>query len=269
MRKVSVAVVQMAPRLGEVEENLRQMREWIERVCLEQRVDLIVFPELATSGHECGVRFTDLAEKVPGHVVNYLARQAAEFGVHLAFGMALKERVESIIYNAAILLGPEGEVIGDYRKVHLKGEERMAFRPGYRFPVLETGLGGVGLLIGWDLAFPEAARCLTLEGAELLCVLANWEYPHLEEWRTYVLARAYENSLFVAAANRIGQEPSYSFFGASMVVGPRGKVYASLNDEEGYLVAQIDLDEVRKYREEFQVLQWREPQSYRAIVRRY
>ncbi len=270
MREVTVAVVQMHPRLAEVEENLAHMADLVEKICTEQNVDLIVFPELATTGYECGVRFTELAERVPGHTVNYLAERAAAFHTHLAFGMVTKERVESILYNAAILLGPDGEVLGQYHKVHPRGEERLAFRPGYRYLVLETGFGNVGLLLGWDLAFPETARSLALEGAELLCICANWERPHVEEWRTYTLARAYENSLFVAAANRVGEEYTYAFFGESMVVGPRGEMYAAMNEEiEGYAVARIDLDDVRKYREEFQFMQCRQPQTYRAIVRKY
>ena len=270
MREITVAVVQMHPRLGEIEENLIRMSEFVEKICVAQKTDLIVFPELVTTGYECGVRFTDLAERVPGHIANLMAKRAADFATHVAFGMVVKEKVESIIYDAAILLGPDGELIGEYRKVHPRGEERMAFRPGFRFPVLETGLGQVGLLLGWDLAFPEAARSLVLGGAELLCVCANWEHPHNEEWRTYVLARAYENSIFVAAANRIGEEYTYSFFGESMIVGPRGELYASMDEEiEGYCVARIDLDEVRRRREELQLIQCRQPASYRAVVRRY
>jgi predicted amidohydrolase len=270
MREVRVAVVQMSPLLGEGEENLVKMSQFIERVSTEQRVDLIVFPELVTSGYECGVRFTDLAERVPGPTVNVLAQRASDFGVHVVFGMVAKERVESIIYNAAVLIGPDGEVIGQYNKVHLRGEERMAFRAGYRYPVLETEFGLVGLMLGWDLAFPEVARSLTLEGAELLCVCANWERPNLEEWRTYALARAYENAVFVAAANRIGEEPSYTFFGNSMIVGPRGEVYAALDEEiEGYIVAKIDLDNIRHIREETQLFQCRQPQTYRAVAKKY
>ena len=150
------------------------------------------------------------------------------------------------------------------------GEERLAFRPGYRYQVLETNWGRLGLLIGWDLAFPEVARSLALDEAELLCVLANWEAPHATEWRTYVLARAYENACFIAAANRVGEEYTYSFLGRSMIVGPRGEVFATIDDEvEGYVVARIDLDEVRAYLEEFQFLQCRSPQTYRAVVRKY
>jgi predicted amidohydrolase len=270
MKEIRVAVVQMNPRLAEVSENLVHMSNFVEKICSEQKVDLVVFPELVTIGYECGMRFTELAERVPGPTVNLLAQRAAEFNTHIAFGMVAKERVESILYNAAILVGPDGDLVGQYHKVHLRGEERLAFRPGYRYPVLETGFGQVGFLISWDLAFPEVARSLALDGAQLLIVCANWAHPDVEEWRTYLLARAYENSLFVAAVNRVGEEYTYSFFGESMIVGPRGEVYASVDQGiEGYAVARVDLDHVRKYREEFQFLQCRQPQTYRAIVRRY
>ncbi|MGQ9626425.1 MAG: carbon-nitrogen hydrolase family protein [Anaerolineae bacterium] len=270
MREITVAAVQMSPRFKEVEENLRRMADFVEKICLEQPVDLIVFPELTTTGYECGLDFTELAERVYGHTINFLSQTAKEFNTHLVFGMALKEKVESIIYNSAVMIGPDGEFLGDYRKVHLRGEERLPFRAGYRFVAIETSFAQVGLLLGWDIAFPEAARSLVLDGTELLCLCAAWEHPHNDEWRTYVLARAYENSTFVVAANRVGEEYSYRFFGESMIVGPRGELYATVDEEvEGYCVTKIDLDEVRRYREEFQFLQCRQPQSYRAIVRRY
>jgi len=270
MREITVAVVQMKPKLNEVSDNLIRMTDFVEKISLEQKVDLIVFPELVTTGYECGVRFTDLAERVTGHTANLMAQQAAEFSTHITFGMALKEQVESIIYNAAIMVGPDGEMIGDYRKVHPRGEERLAFRPGFRYPVFETNFGMVGLMLGWDMAFPEVARSLALDGAEILCLCANWERPHTEEWNAFVLARAFENSVFVAAANRVGEEPSYSFFGQSMIVGPRGETYSSINEEnEGYALARVDLDEVRHLREEHQLFQLRQPTTYRAIVRKY
>jgi len=94
--------------------------------------------------------------------------------------------------------------------------------------------------------------------------------PFAEEWRTYAQARARENSLYVVASNRVGEEYSYRFLGESMVVGPRGELYASMGEPiEGYAVASIDLDRVRQTREELQLIQCRVPQSYRAIVRRY
>jgi predicted amidohydrolase len=270
MREITVATVQMFPRLNEVEANLVHMAELIKKICQEQPVDLIVFPELATTGYECGVRFTDLAERIPGHSMNVIAEQAREFNTHVVFGMVAKERVESIIYNTAVLVGPDGEMLGDYRKVHPKGEERLAFRPGYRYSVVETDFGLVGLMLGWDLAFPEVARSLALDGAELIAIGANWEQPNVEEWRIYAQARAYENSVFVAAANRIGAEYTYTFGGHSMVVGPRGTLHASVDEDiEGYCVARIDLDDVRKNREELQQFQCRQPATYRSIVRKY
>ncbi len=278
MREVTVATVQIKPKLGEIEANLEKMSDLVAQIATQQKVDLIVFPELITTGYECGVRFTDLAQRIPGSSVNVMMQRAQEFGVHIAFGLAAKEKVESIIYNAAVLIGPDGEMVGNYRKVHLKGEERMAFRNGLKYEVFECTFGMVGILMGYDLAFPEAARCLALDGAELLLVCANYEKPHQDEWRTYVLARAYENAMFVAAANRVGDDVTYSFFGDSMIVGPRGQVFASLAGEvdpktnepaEGYAVARIDLSEVRQRREEFQTLQNREPETYKLVVKKY
>ena len=219
-----------------------------------------------------------MAQRVPGPTVNLMAQRAAEFGVYIAFGMVTKEKVESVLFNSAVLVGPEGEMLGNYNKLHLRGEERMAFREGFRLPVIETEIGTLGLMVGWDLAFPEVARSLALDGAELLCTLSNWETAQIDEWRTFVKARALENALYVAASNRVGEDVTLNFGGESMIVGPRGKVYASLAEEkdpesgeprEGYCVARVDLDEVRKCREEYQTLQTRQPTAYRTIVKKY
>src|SRR5579859_7028224 len=351
MREITVATVQMKPELGNSENNLVKMSDFVSKITSQQKVDLIVFPELVTSGYELGVRFTELAQRVPGPAINLMAQRAADAGVYIAFGLVTKEKVESILYNSAVLVGPEGELLGAYHKVHLRGEERMAFREGFKLPVIDTGeIGKVGLMLGWDLAFPEVSRAMTLDGAELLCVMANWESNSMDEWKTYVRARAYENALFVAAANRVGSDVTMRFGGESMIVGPRGRVYASLENEpetkadakklaeaakaaikepapagvpttpgdeskadskpvtpaaasatsttpaqgaaaassatviaakkpeaakdsqsvaEGYCVARIDLDEVRRYREEYQTLQARQPTIYKAVVRRY
>ena len=239
MREITIATVQMKPELAQMEENLIKMREFITRIATEQPVDLIVFPELATTGYEVGPRFPHLAQRVPGPTVNLIAQRAGELGVHIAFGMVTKEKVESVLYNSAILVGPDGEMIDQYNKLHLRGEEQIAFRPGYKINAIETSFGTIGMLVGWDLAFPEAARSLTLDGAELIVVCANWEQARADEWRVYLLARAYENGVFIA-------EPT-----------------------EGYAVARIDLDQVRDHREETQMLQCRQPTAYRAVVKRY
>jgi predicted amidohydrolase len=278
MREITIATVQMNPRLGEAEENLVKMSEMISKIASQQKVDLIVFPELITSGSELGVRFTELAQRVPGPTVNLVAQRANEYGVYIAFGMVTKEKVESVLYNSSVLVGPDGELVDVYNKIHLRGEERMAFREGYKLPVADTEVGTIGMMIGYDLAFPEVARSLTLDGAELLIVMANWEAGQIDEWKTYVRARAYENAVFIAAANRVGEDVTLTFGGESMVVGPRGQIYASLAEEtdpdtgaplEGFTVARIDLDEVRRFREEYQFIQNRQPAMYRSIVKKY
>lgn len=300
MREITVATVQMKPELGEVEDNLVKMSEFVTKIASQQKVDLILFPELVTSGYELGVKFTQVAQLTPGPTVNLMAQRAQQLGVYIGFGLVTKERVESILYDSAVLIGPDGEMIGEYHKIHLKGEERMAFREGYRMPVFETEFGMLGLILGWDLAFPEVARSLVLDGAELLCALASWDQEDIDEWKTYLKARAYENAVFVAGANRVGEDVTITFGGESMIVGPRGKIHASMprkaeeakkeenkdkdaDDKEkkddkkkekdglveGYCVARIDLDEIRKFREEIQTIQARQPTAYRALVRRY
>lgn len=278
MREVTIAIVQMKPLLGEPEENLVKMSEWIGKIASQQKVDLIVFPELITSGSELGVRFTEIAQRIPGPTVNLIAQRANDYGIFVAFGMVSKERVESVLYNSAVLVGPDGELIDVYNKVHLRGEERMAFREGFKMYVAETEIGNIGMMLGYDLAYPEVARTMTLEGADILCCMANWEAAYIDEFKTYARARAYENSVFIAAANRVGEDVTLTFGGESMIVGPRGEVFASLAGEtdettgaplEGFAVARIDLDEVRKNREEYQFIQTRQPATYRTIVRKY
>lgn len=278
MREITVAIVQMKPQLGEPEENLVKMSDMIAQIASQQKVDLLVFPELITSGNELGVRFTDIAQRVPGPTINLIAQRANDYGIFVAFGMVTKEKVESVLYNSAILVGPDGELIEVYNKIHLRGEERMAFRDGFKLPVAETEIGNIGLMLGYDLAYPEVARSLALEGAEIICCMANWEAAHIDEWKTYTRARAYENSVYIAGANRVGEDVTLTFGGESMVVGPRGQIYASMIDEtdpetgeplEGFAVARIDLDEVRKNREEFQFIQTRQPAVYRSIVKKY
>ena len=124
MREITVATVQMRPKLGEAEDNLVKMSETIAKIASQQKVDLIVFPELITSGYELGVRFTELAQRVPGPTINLIAQRANEYGVYIAFGMVTKEKVESVLYNSAILVGPDGELLDVYNKIHLRGEER-------------------------------------------------------------------------------------------------------------------------------------------------
>lgn len=270
MRELNVAVVQLLPQLGKLEANIGKMSDMIAKIATEQHVDIIVFPELAVTGYEGGQRFAQMAQRVPGAVVNILGQHAAEFGVYVLVGMAEKEKVETVLYNSAVLIGPDGNLAGDYRKVHLRAEERLVFRPGYKIAPFETEVGVVGVMTGWDLAFPEVARNLVLDGAEVILLPAAWEAKEADMWRTLLVARAYENGVFIAAANRIGEEPSYTFAGQSAVLSPTGEVLSALETpEEGYVMVRLDLDEVRRVREDSQIILARQPAAYRSIVRKY
>jgi omega-amidase len=269
-RPVTVALVQMEPALADPEANLSKMGDFVERICSEQNTHLVVFPELSYTGAELGLRATDLAERVPGHAVNFLAKRAKDFNCHIVFGMVVKEKVESILYNSLVCIAPEGDIAATYHKVHLLGEERQVYRNGFRFATVEADWGRFGLSAGDDLLFPETARALALDGAELVTVSANWDATYHDSWRAHLISRAGENAFFVAAANRIGEEPTRRYQGDSLIVGPRAEVYAVLDEAvEGYAVATIDLDLVRTVREERQLIQFREPEAYRAIVRKY
>ena len=207
---------------------------------------------------------------MPGHAVSYLAGKAAEFSVYLVFGMPVKEKVESILFNAAVVIGPDGELLGDYRKLHLRGEERLAFRPGYRLPMFETEFGRLGVMIGWDLAFPEVARSLS----------AGRRGPDRRVRR--VGGRSHGGmaglhrgpGLRECGVHRRGQPGGR---GAELHLRrrvdagrPARQVHTALDEAvEGYAVATVDLDEIRKVREESQILQCRQPAAYRALVRKY
>lgn len=278
MRELTVALVQMQPKLGQLEDNLNKIAELVTTIAAKQRVDLIVFPELVTSGAELGVRFTEMAQRIPGMIVNVLSQRAQDFGVYIAFGMATKEKVESVLYNSAVLIGPEGDVVETYHKLHLRGEERMVFREGFRLNTAETEFGTFGLMLGSDLAFPEVARSAALDGAEVIIALANWEVSEIDAWKTYLRARAYENAVYTIGVNRVGTDVTQTFGGESMVIGPRGEIVGTLADntdettgepKEGFLVVKIDLDDVRRTREESQVMQMRHPVAYKNIVRKY
>jgi predicted amidohydrolase len=275
MPEFTVAVAQTNPVLGDIAANLSEMAALTEQICRQQHPDIIVFPELATTGVENGMGFNYMAERLPaGHQFNILARKAADFSVHLIFGMPTKAKIETTIYNAAVVIGPDGNLVGEYRKIHLLGEEKLSFRPGYRFSIFDTELGVLGVMIGSDLAFPEAARALTLLGAEIICLPAAYEQQHQAEWRALTAARAIENSLFVLAANRVGEEPSRTFLGDSVILGPDGSVLARMEEDgdditTGYAFARIDTNSVRHIREARQFIMARSPTSYSPIVKKY
>jgi N-carbamoylputrescine amidase len=240
---VRVACAQYAVREGDRDHNLGRSLHFI-RQGIEQGADLVVLPELASSGCDLGsrVRALELAEEVPGGPTVRAWREEAEnFGVCVVGG--LLEREGDTLYNSAVLLAPG--VLGRYRKTHLWNKEKLLYIPGRDLPVFDTPLGRIGVLICYDAWFPEAARTLALKGAQILCVPSNAPDDWVpEEQRrggltmlnVHAIAHANANRLFVAVANRVGD----GYLGRSCIVDPTGGVLA-LGDptQEGLVLADV------------------------------
>jgi 5-aminopentanamidase len=236
-----VAAVQMEPKLGRIEANLERIVDRIDHAA-KAGARLVVFPECALSGYGFGSREEGMAHAVavdsaPLGRVTSACRQHACFCV---FGML--ERDGSRLFNACVLTGPEG-VVATYRKVHLPflGID-MFVDPGDRpFAVHDAGGLQVGMHICYDGSFPESARVMALEGADLLVLPTNWP-THSECAAEHMIpTRAMENTVYVMAVNRVGEESGFRFIGASSIVDPSGKSLAQAGpDSEETLFAEID-----------------------------
>jgi predicted amidohydrolase len=241
-----IGLYQFAPEFGTVGRNV----ERIVQAMRSAEAELWVVPELATTGYlfadraECG----SLAETIPGPSTAVLAAVCRERGTRLVVGLA--ERSGERLYNSAAYLGPDG-LLGTYRKVHLFDRELGCFDAGPEpFRVQELGEFRLGMMICFDWLFPEAARSLALEGAELIVHPANLVLPFCQ---AAMVTRALENGVACATCNRIGIERragvELSFTGRSQVVDPRGRLLAQAPaDAEATLVVDVDLAPARDKR---------------------
>lgn len=241
-----IAAVQIDIAFGQVETNLRRIEALIEETGRAGAV-LAIFPECATTGYcfDSLEEALGFAQPVPGPATDSLGAACARGGNFAIFG--LLERDGGRLYNAALLVGPEG-IVASYRKIHLPflGVDRFA-TPGDRPFAVDDARGvRIGLNICYDASFPESARALALLGADLVALPTNWP-PGSECVADHVLnTRALENAIYVAAANRVGSERGFRFIGRSRIVGPDGQTLASLDcADEGILYAEIDPEGAR------------------------
>jgi predicted amidohydrolase len=270
-----VAAVQIEPKLGRLAANLESIRERLaEAAAAEAR--LVVFPECALSGYGFSSREEGLAHAVTidSDPVQQVVAACARHECFCVFGML--ERAGHRLFNACVLAGPSG-VVGTYRKVHLPflGVDMFA-DPGDRpFAVHDAGGLKVGMHICYDGSFPETARVLTLLGAELLVLPTNWP-THSECAAEHMIpTRAMENTVYVMAVNRVGQESGFRFIGASSIVDPSGRSLARASaDSEEILLADIDPSIARQKRlvrvpgrHEIDRIADRRPRFYETLVR--
>ena len=248
---IRVSCIQFEPQIGAVAANIARASELV-REAAEAGSRLIVLPELASTGYmfESEAEARSLSEPVPdGATTRAWAALAAELGVHLVAGIA--ERAGEALYNAAVIVGPEGH-IGTYRKAHLWHQENVFFSKGdLGFPVFDTALGKIGIAICYDGWFPETFRQLALGGAEIVCIPTNWvpmpDQPVGEAAMANTLHRAaaHSNGIFIACADRVGVERGQPFEGQSLIIGPKGWPLAgpASRDRTETLSALVDLDE--------------------------
>jgi predicted amidohydrolase len=243
-----IAGVQMDCRLGDKPHNLAAVRQRM-RTAAGRGARLVVFPECVLTGY--GFDSLDealpLAEPLPGPSTEALAADCRELGVWVVVGLLERGGRPGEVYNACALIGPGG-LAATYRKAHLPflGVDRFT-TPGDR-PFAVHDLGGlrVGMLICYDASFPEAARALTLLGADLIVLPTNWPPGAIGTARLLIPARALENHVYFAAVDRVGEERGFRFIGRSQVVNCGGAYLAGPAGEgEELLEAEVDPDEAR------------------------
>ena len=241
--KLCVAAVQIAPKLGNLEENIVKTCTFIEKA-VEQGARLIVLPELSNSGYNFKNRQQALecSEPIPnGPTIKEWEKLARRHNVWIIGG--INERYKDKLYNSAVILGPEGYV-GKYRKLHLFAKEKFIFQPGnLQLEGIKTGDFTFGVMICFDWAFPEVARVLTLKGAEIVCHPANLVLPYGQK---AMRIRSLENHIFTITANRVGKEKDLMFTGQSQITDVKGEVLArGSKDKEEIITAEINIDEAR------------------------
>ncbi len=253
-KKVNVALAQINCKVGDKIYNTRKIEHYVKQA-KEKRASLIVFPELALTGYVCRDRVYELAETIPGPSVHRIEAIAKKEDMHIVLGMLEKSsKAKAVLYNTAVLISPEG-FIGKYQKMHLPThsvfEEKRYFRCGYQTPVFDTPIGKLGLIICYDVFFPEITRLLRLKGAQLaICISAS---PSVRRgfFEVFTTARALENTMFLVYVNLVGIEDGLQFWGGSRMIAPSGRIIAQAKyDEEDIVVAQIsysDMDRVEVF----------------------
>jgi len=259
-RKLILSLAQIDVAWGRPDVNLSKAAEWIAEA-RRRGSDLIVFPELWTTGYDLA-NADKYASTIGQGTFERLAQLAGQHRIYIS-GSILR-RQGNAIYNCAPLFSPNGNLLGDYDKIHLFRlmDEDRYLAPGQRTPVFDLPWGRCALSICYDLRFPELFRKYALAGAELILIPAEWPYPRLEHWCTLLRARAIENQCFIAACNRVGEGGGAQFFGRSAVIDPWGHCLVEAGEEEIMLTVSLDFQVIQDVRQRLTVFQDRRPDVY-------
>ena len=229
--------------MGDREANLRKAGELVEQA-IQAGAKLIVLPELFNTGYRVEERDVEMAETIPGPTVDWMKDLSRRYQVYLVAAILEQGKSKGLVYDTAVLVGPEG-LLGTYRKTHLWDAEAVRFTKGDAFPVFQTELGNIGLQICYEVGFPEGARVLTLQGADIILYPSAFGKARGYAWKIATRSRALENGAYVIAANRTGTEKEVTEFGGgSCIVNPWGDVIAEASQDNEVIVSEIDLQEV-------------------------
>ncbi|HBW36381.1 carbon-nitrogen hydrolase family protein [Desulfosporosinus sp. BICA1-9] len=267
------AVVQSNPRIGNKANNLARVLETMEAAAANG-TKLIAFTEAELTGY-CFNNFHEakiFAEEVPGPSTGIIINKAREHDIYVVVG--LLEHFQDKLFNTTVLIGPEG-IIGKYRKTHriYLGADRFSEKGDIPYTVYSTPIGNIGLIICYDLLFPEASRVLALQGADIIVNSTNLPSGSESFIDTLLPARAIENRVFMIASSRVGMERGMPFIGASSIVDPYGRFLAQAgSNQEEIIHADIKVGRARckqtiikpgEY--EFNIFKDRRPEFYGEI----
>lgn len=282
MRKVKVAATQMSCTWDR-EQTLNKAEELV-RKAQKQGADIILLQELFETPYFCQTESYEnlkIATSVKDNrAINHFKKVAEELNVVLP--ISFFERAENTTFNSLVVIDADGTVLDTYRKTHIPDgqcyEEKFYFAPGDTgFKVWNTAYGRIGIGICWDQWFPESARIMALKGAEILFyptaigsepVLPIDSEPH---WQRCMQGHAAANIVPIVASNRVGTEvqddSSMTFYGSSFIAGQTGEIIKQMNrTEEGVIVAEFDLDEIRDKRQSWGIYRDRRPEMYGPIL---
>ena len=265
-----------ARNLARAEEGIREAAaRGAEVVCLQELFRTPYFPQVESADH------FDLAETIPGPTTWHMTKLAGELGLVLIVPV-FERRAAGLHHNSAVVVDANGTQVGLYRKMHIPDDpqfyEKFYFAPGDTgFHSFDTSAGRIGVLICWDQWFPEAARLVALDGAEIVFYPTAIAWLHgesdqenaaqRESWITVQRAHAIANGVFVAAVNRVGREGSLTFFGSSFVCDPQGRMLAlAPSDREEVLVVDCPLGRIEEQRRGWPFLRDRRIDAYADLL---
>ena len=292
MKEIRIGFLQQH-NTADVKENILRLSEGIADLA-KRGAQLIILQELHNSLYFCqteDVDLFDLAEPIPGPSTRLYGELAKQFGVVLVVSL-FEKRAPGLYHNTAVVIERNGEMVGKYRKMHIPDDpayyEKFYFTPGdLGFHPIQTSVGKLGVLVCWDQWYPEAARLMALQGAEMLIYptaigYADSDTPEEQQrqrmaWQTVMRGHAVANGLPVIAVNRVGFEPDPSgqtagiqFWGTSFVAGPQGElIYEASTDEEESIVVEMDIERSEQVRRWWPFLRDRRIDAYGDITKRF